>query len=188
MVVYLDVLFAVNALMDGATLLAAARLGGVQVREMRLIFSAALGGGYAVLGAVWPVLTLAPLRLLAGLGLCMFAFGRERHLARLCVLYGVVAASFAGLAAALSAASGRRLLLSCGYYFAVPIQVLVLAAAVGYAARPPSACWTRNCRSAVRPRSWRLCRKIWLHAAVCCRFTRSARMAVCCCISGRTAC
>ena len=111
MVVYLDVLFAVNALMDGATLLAAARLGGVQVRKMRLIFSAALGGGYAVLGAVWPVLTLAPLRLLAGLGLCMVAFGRERHLARLCALYGVVAASFAGLAAALSAASGRRLLL-----------------------------------------------------------------------------
>ena len=130
MVVYLDVLFAVNALMDGATLLAAARLGGVQVRKMRLIFSAALGGGYAVLGAVWPVLTLAPLRLLAGLGLCMVAFGRERHLARLCALYGVVAASFAGLAAALSAASGRRLLLSCGYYFAVPIQVLVLAATV----------------------------------------------------------
>ena len=114
MVVYLDVLFAVNTLMDGATLLAAARLGGVQVRKMRLIFSAALGGGYAVLGAVWPVLTLAPLRLLAGLGLCMIAFGRERHLARLCALYGVVAASFAGLAAALSAASGRRLLLSCG--------------------------------------------------------------------------
>ena len=134
MVVYLDVLFAVNTLMDGATLLAAARLGGVQVRKMRLIFSAALGGSYAVLGAVWPVLTLAPLRLLAGLGLCMIAFGRERHLARLCALYGVVAASFAGLAAALSAASGRRLLLSCGYYFAVPIQVLVLAAAVGYAA------------------------------------------------------
>ena len=79
MVVYLDVLFAVNALMDGATLLAAARLGGVQVRKMRLIFSAALGGGYAVLGAVWPVLTLAPLRLLAGLGLCMIAFGRERQ-------------------------------------------------------------------------------------------------------------
>ena len=47
MVVYLDVLFAVNTLMDGATLLAAARLGGVQVRKMRLIFSAALGGGYA---------------------------------------------------------------------------------------------------------------------------------------------
>ena len=35
MVVYLDVLFAVNTLMDGATLLAAARLGGVQVRKMR---------------------------------------------------------------------------------------------------------------------------------------------------------
>ena len=134
MVVYLDVLFAVNALMDGATLLAAARLGGVQVQKMRMILSSALGGGYAVLGAVWPVLTLAPLRLLAGLGLCAAAFGGERCFARLCALYGVVSASFAGLAAALSAASGRRLLLSCGYYFAVPIQVLVLAAAVGYAA------------------------------------------------------
>ena len=78
MVVYLDVLFAVNALMDGATLLAAARLGGVQVRKMRMILSSALGGGYAVLGAVWPVLTLAPLRLLAGLGLCAAAFGGER--------------------------------------------------------------------------------------------------------------
>ena len=118
MVVYLDVLFAVNALMDGATLLAAARLGGVQVRKMRLVFSAALGGGYAVLGAVWPVLTLAPLRLLAGLGLCMIAFGRERHLARLCALYGVVAASFAGLAAALSAASSRAgTTLRCRYRY-----------------------------------------------------------------------
>lgn len=38
MVVYLDVLFAVNALMDGATLLAAARLGGVQVRKMQTDF------------------------------------------------------------------------------------------------------------------------------------------------------
>ena len=233
MVVYLDVLFAVNTLMDGATLLAAARLGGVQVRKMRLIFSAALGGGYAVLGAVWPVLTLAPLRLLAGLGLCMIAFGRERHLARLCALYGVVAASFAGLAAALSAASGRRLLLSCGYYFAVPIQVLVLAAAVGYAASGILLCGdakhgalhreteTLTIRFGTRQTAVRvlhdtgndltepvsgkpvvvlerktaeclldtkLCRKIWLHAAVCCRFTRSARMAVCCCISGRTAC
>ena len=48
MVVYLDVLFAVNALMDGATLLAAARLGGVQVRKKAGGFSAALGGGCAV--------------------------------------------------------------------------------------------------------------------------------------------
>lgn len=133
MVVYLDVLFTVNALMDGITLLAAVRLGGVQARKGRLIFSSALGGGYAVLGAVHPAFTLLPLCLLAGLGLCAAAFWGERCFARLCALYGVVAASFAGLAAALSAASGRQLMLSCGYYFAVPVRVLVLAAAIGYA-------------------------------------------------------
>ena len=133
MVVYLDLLFMVNALMDGATLLAAARLGGVRVQKGRLIFASALGGGYAVLGAVFPGLTAFPLRLLAGLGLCAAAFGGERCFMRLCALYGVVAAAFAGLAAALSAAGGRRLLLPSGYYFAVPLRVLVLAAAVGYA-------------------------------------------------------
>ena len=84
MVVYLDVLFAVNTLMDGATLLAAARLGGVQVRKMRLIFSAALGGGYAVLGAVWPVLTLAPLRLLQDWG-CAWSLSAENGTLRGCV-------------------------------------------------------------------------------------------------------
>ncbi len=133
MVVYLDVLFAVNALMDSVTLLAAARLGGVQVRKGRLFFASVLGGGYAAAGAVQPVLTLFPLRLLAGLGLCAAAFAGERCFARLCALYGVVAASFAGMAAALGAAGGRRLLLPAGYYFAVPLRVLVLAAAVGYA-------------------------------------------------------
>ena len=35
MVVYLDVLFGVNALMDYTTLLAAARLGGVSVKRGR---------------------------------------------------------------------------------------------------------------------------------------------------------
>lgn len=133
MVVYLDVLFAVNALMDGATLLAAAALGGVRLGRLRLLLSAALGGGYAVLAAVWPPLAALPIRVLAGVGLCVAAFGRQTTFVRLCALYLVVAASFAGLAAALGAVSGRRLLFGAGYYFAVPLRVLVLAAAAGYA-------------------------------------------------------
>ena len=46
MVVYLDVLFGVNALMDYTTLLAAARLGGVSVKRRRLLGAAAVGGTY----------------------------------------------------------------------------------------------------------------------------------------------
>ena len=44
MVVYLDVLFFTNALMDFLTLLAAARLGGMPVRRGRLMLAGALGG------------------------------------------------------------------------------------------------------------------------------------------------
>lgn len=133
MVVYLDVLFAVNALMDGATLLAASALGGVRAGRLRLLLAAVLGGGYAVLAAIWPLLAMLPVRVLAGIGLCAAAFGRQTAFVRVCALYMVVAASFAGLAAALGAATGRQMLFGAGYYFAVPLRVLLLAAAVGYA-------------------------------------------------------
>ena len=133
MVVYLDVLFGTNLLMDYLTLLAAARLGGVWVRRLQLLLAAALGGGYAALAAVWPPLAARPLQLLAGIGMCVLAFWGQRALIRVCALYLVVAAAFAGLAAALGHAAGRTLLYGAGYYFAVPLRVLLLAGAVGYA-------------------------------------------------------
>lgn len=133
MVVYLDVLFAVNALMDGVTLLAAAALGGVRASRIRWLAASALGGGYAVLAAVLPALSALPVRLLAGIGLCAAAFGGKPAFGRVCALYFVVAASFAGLAAALGVATGRKLLFGAGYYVSVPFRVLLLAAAAGYA-------------------------------------------------------
>ena len=131
MVVYLDVLFGANALMDYITLLAAARLGGAHVKRSHLLLASLLGGGYAALAAVQPVLALLPLRVLAGIGICAAVFWGQDAFARLCALYLVVAASFAGLAAALGHAAGRQLLYGAGYYFAVPLRVLLLAAAVG---------------------------------------------------------
>lgn len=133
MVVYLDVLFGVNALMDYITLLAAARLGGARIKQLRLMIAALAGGGYAVLAAVCPEFAFPLLRLLAGFGICAAAYGGQRAFGRLCLLYFVVAASFAGLAAALGKLAGRRMLYGAGYYFAVPFRVLLLAAAAGYA-------------------------------------------------------
>ena len=74
MVVYLDVLFGVNALMDYTTLLAAARLGGVSVKRRRLLGAAAVGGTYSAAAMLFPALALAPLRILSGIGLCAAAF------------------------------------------------------------------------------------------------------------------
>ena len=64
MVVYLDVLFGTNALMDYITLLAAAHLGGVRVKRLRLLLAAGLGGCYG-----WP-----------GLAYALPPFGGRTHL------------------------------------------------------------------------------------------------------------
>lgn len=133
MTVYVDVLFAVNALMDYATLLAAARLGGIHSRRGRIALAALLGGAYAVLGAVMPVLGALPLRLAAGVGICAVAYYGKGPFVRVCALYLLVSAAFAGVALALGAATGKRLLFGAGYYLAVPLRLLLLAAAVGYA-------------------------------------------------------
>lgn len=133
MVVYLDVLFAVNVLMDGVSLFAAAALGGVRVGRVRLLLASVFGGGYAVLAAVVPLLAALPLRVVVGIGLCAVAFGGKPAFGRVCALYFVVAASFVGLAMALGAVTGRTLLFGAGYYIAVPFRFLLLAAAAGYA-------------------------------------------------------
>lgn len=132
MVVYLDVLFFTNVLMDWITLLAAARLGGAKVRQGRLALASLLGGVYAAGAALLPLLAALPVRVLAGAALCLAAFCGERALLRLGGLYFLTAAAFAGLAAALGALSERRLLFGAGYYFAIPLRLLLLAAALGY--------------------------------------------------------
>lgn len=133
MTVYVDVLFAVNAVMDFATLLAAARLGGVFARRWRVLLAALAGGGYAVCSVLWAPSGGLLLRVVAGVLLCWIAYGRKTAFVRVCALYFVVSAAFAGLAMALGAAAGRQLLLGAGFYFAVPLKTLLLAAAVGYA-------------------------------------------------------
>jgi len=133
MVVYLDVLFAVNAVMDYATLAAAAGLAGVRVKRYRLLLAAFAGGVYALVATLWEWLSWFPIRLLCGIGVCAAAFMGQKPLRRLCMLYFLVTAGFAGLATAFGAATGRRLLLGAGYYIAIPLRLLLFVMAVSYA-------------------------------------------------------
>lgn len=141
MVVYLDVLFGVNVLMDYATLLAASRLAGVRVKRLRLLLAAVAGGLYAVMSIYFTWTAFFPIRILVGAGLCAIAFADQTVFIRLCGLYLLVSAAFAGLAAALGMATGRQLLLGAGYYAAIPLRVLLLAGAIGYAI---SGVWLRG--------------------------------------------
>lgn len=133
MTVYVDVLFAVNTLMDYITLIAAARFGGLPCGRIRVLCASLLGGCYSVLALVWPPLGYLPLRVLFGVGLCLAAYGRSTYFVRACALFFTVAGAFVGIAAALGSITGRKLLLGAGYYFAVPMRALLLSAAIGYA-------------------------------------------------------
>ena len=109
-VVYLDELFAVNALTDWLLLLLAAEAAGLSPRRGRLLLSALLGGGYAVLAAVMPgsVLPSGAGKLCAAVLLSAAAFGTGKALLRGCAAFLGVSALFAGAVFAAALVSGRR--------------------------------------------------------------------------------
>lgn len=118
--------------MDFATLFAASRLSGIFAGRFRVVLAAVAGGIYAVLGVFFPPLQLFPLHILAGILLCVIAFGRKIPFVRVCILYFLVSAAFAGIAFALGTVSGKTLLMGTTYYFIVPFRALVLTAVVSY--------------------------------------------------------
>ena len=83
MVVYLDVLFFTNVLMDWITLLGAAAARRRNGQTGAACFASLLGGLYAAGGALLPLLAALPVRILAGATLCLAAFCGERALLRL---------------------------------------------------------------------------------------------------------
>lgn len=133
MVIYVDELAVLNALVDYCLLVVTAQLGGLPVRRARLALAAVLGGLYAAAmlicsGAAW-----LPVRLAVCVGLVWAAFGRHGLLRR-AALFGAVSFGFAGAVLLASELSGRSLYRAGVYRLMVPFRVLLLAAAVGWAA------------------------------------------------------
>ena len=135
-VIYIDVLTALNLLVDFLLLAATARLAGIFTGRLRLLGGAAAGAAYAAL-AVLPVpwlLTCLPARLAAGLGMVVLAFGRRAPLARLYAWFLAVSCAFAGFTAALYFLTGTPLGTGGVYYFDVPLRVVLGACLLAYAA------------------------------------------------------
>ena len=84
-VIYIDSVFALNALMDYLLLLSAARLAGLPLRRRRYVLGALAGGAYAA-AVVLPGLSFlaaSPVKLAAGVLLGLIAYGGEEKLLRL---------------------------------------------------------------------------------------------------------
>lgn len=133
-VVYADSVFILNAVTDYLLLLATARLAGIPLRRRRFLFSALLGGGYAV--AVFlpglAFLAAAPAKLAVGGLLALTAFGGEDRLLRLTLLLFAVSCGFAGCVLGLGLLLGGMPMVNGILYTNVDTGVLAAAFGAGY--------------------------------------------------------
>ncbi|MBR3867341.1 MAG: sigma-E processing peptidase SpoIIGA [Butyricicoccus sp.] len=131
MVIYLDVLAAVNGTIDYLLLLATARLAGIFPNRRRLLGAAAVGALFAVLSVLPPLTFLSgPLFvLLCGVLLPALAFGFDRtRLPRMTVLFLLTAGTCAGIVLAVSNWTGALLRIGNAYYLDVPFEIVLSAA------------------------------------------------------------
>ena len=132
-VIYVDRLFGVNFIVDYLLLLITGRMCALELKRLRYVLGAALGGAYAVL-AVLPgmeFLALGGMKLAAAAVMVLAAFGGERRLLRPALTFLAASAALGGGVWALSMFSGG--LRSAALPVTVSLRTLVLAFALSYA-------------------------------------------------------
>ena len=145
--VYVDLAFAVNAVIDYLLLVCSARLSGAAIRRGRLLLAAALGGGFAAGSFFWAFLQYWPVGLAVAAGMILVAFGARRSSLRQGVLFALVSLALAGLVLLVAAVFDWGLVLLHGaVYYPVCWQALLLVAALGYLITEPSAAALRDAR------------------------------------------
>ena len=135
-VIYIDSVFALNALMDYLLLLCAARLAGLPLKRGRYALAALAGGAYAA--AVFlpglGFLARTPVKLAAGVLLGLIAYGGEEKLLRLLLLFFAVSCAMAGCVLGLGLLAGGGVPAVNGvFYTNVDARALAVAGAAAYA-------------------------------------------------------
>ena len=134
-VVYIDLLFLLNLTANYLLLLAAGRMAGAALARWRIGLGAALGALYAALiflpGLGW--LALWPCKLAAGVGMALAAYGGERRLLRVTVLFFGASAALAGAVLGLELLGSVSLTLEHGvFYSRLDLRLLLVVFAACY--------------------------------------------------------
>jgi stage II sporulation protein GA (sporulation sigma-E factor processing peptidase) len=133
--VYADTLFLLNGLVDYLLLLLAGRVTGIALRRGRIFLAACLGGGYAV-ACFLPVgewLSLAPVKLAAGVGLVIVAFGGSGRILSCGGVFFALSCGLAGGIFALSQLNGGLSLERGVVITPLDLKAVLLAAAICWA-------------------------------------------------------
>ena len=135
-VIYLDVLFLLNLVVDYLLLLAAARITGEVFSRLRLALGALLGAVYAAAiflpGCLW--LSHPLCKLLSAVGMVLIAFGKSRRLLRLILVFLGASAALGGVVLALQLLGTGGLTLENGVlYTGFDMRLLLVTVIVAYA-------------------------------------------------------
>ena len=135
-VVYLDVLFLLNLVVDYLLLLATAKITGEPLSRIRLALGAALGSAYAAAlflpGLGWLAHPLC--KLCAAVSMVLTAFGRSKRLPRLLLVFFGASAALGGLVLALRLLGTGGLTLENGVlYTGFDLRLLLVTVILCYA-------------------------------------------------------
>lgn len=133
--VYIDLLFMLNLVANYLLLLGTGRVAGAVLRRWRIALGAAVGAIYAVLlfvpGLEW--LGLWPCKILSGILMPLIAYGGERALLRVILLFFAASAGLAGLVMAVELLGGTGLTLQNGVLYSnFDLRLLLLLFVVCY--------------------------------------------------------
>lgn len=137
MIIYGDVLFLLNLVVDYGLLLVTARIAGVTFVRLRLLCGAAFGALYALVVFLpgCGVLSAVPVRIAAGMGMALIAYGRTPRMGRLLLIFAAVSAALGGGVLALTDVGGATLyegVATTGAdFFAVVLIASALCAGLG---------------------------------------------------------
>lgn len=131
-IIYADSLFFLNLIIDYLLLLATAKICVLPLKRVRMAFSAAVGGAYALAAVLCPSFFALPtVKLFMGTALCTIAFGVKEKLIRTVGTFFAVSAAFGGAVYAASTLGGYPR--SGKSFIPVSGKVLFLSFAVSYA-------------------------------------------------------
>lgn len=133
-IVYLDMVFVLNAMIDYVLLLTTASLAGTTFRRRRFAIFAILGGLYAVTAFLIPILAMPLLRLLFGATMAYIVFCFDRRPWRMAALFLLLSGTLAGILLALGLANSSPIgVLQRIYYADISWGILLGVALLFYA-------------------------------------------------------
>ena len=134
MIIYADLLFALNTVLNFLLLSGTGRFAAREARFIRRLLSAAFGGAYALICTRFPILSLLPMQLLFAFGMLILCFGWGRQLFRLGLWFFLLSAAYAGVVLLLSRLFRTGVYLIGGsVVYPVRFGTLVLTAGLCYA-------------------------------------------------------